>query len=91
MVKEFGVDAANKFAAFVSAQKYLMKDAVDREGLTCEFEMRRSYDVFVDKEEAEAAEDLYRTAAKEGHAWVRDFDFVESCFAEQVCRFEDIP
>jgi hypothetical protein len=90
-IKKFGVDAANEFAAFVSAQKYLMKDAVDREELTCEFEMRRSYDVFVDQEEARAAEELYRTATKEGQAWVRDFDFVESRIAEQVCRFEDIP
>lgn len=90
-VKKFGLDAANEFAAFVSAQKYLMKDAVDREELTCEFEMRRSYDVFVDQEEARAAEELYRTAAKGGQAWVRDFDFVESRVAEQVCRFEDIP
>ncbi|KAH0352465.1 FAD dependent oxidoreductase, partial [Aureobasidium melanogenum] len=84
MIKKFGVDAANEFAAFVSAQKFLMKDAVDREELACEFEMRRSYDVFVDQEEARAAEELYRTATKEGQAWVRDFDFVESWVAEQV-------
>ncbi|KAG9659312.1 FAD dependent oxidoreductase, partial [Aureobasidium melanogenum] len=88
MIKNFGVDAANEFAAFVSAQKYLMKDAVDREELTCEFEMRRSYDVFVDQEEARAAEELYRTATKEGHAWVRDFDFVESWVVEQVTSIQ---
>ncbi|KAK6004681.1 hypothetical protein QM012_008543 [Aureobasidium pullulans] len=84
MIKKFGVDAANEFAAFVSAQKYLMKDAVDREELTCEFEMRRSYDVFVDEEEARQAQELYRTAIQEGQDWVRDFDYVESWLVEHV-------
>lgn len=90
MIKKFGVEAANEFAAFVSAQKYLMKDAVDREELTCEFEMRRSYDVFVDGEEAQAAEELYRTAVKEGHDWARDLDFVGASFVEQVCHLTDV-
>lgn len=91
MIKKFGVDTANEFAAFVSAQKYLMKDAVDREELTCEFEMRRSYDVFIDEAEARAAEELYRTAVKDGHHWVRDLDFVDSSFVEQVRHLDDIP
>lgn len=89
MIKKFGVDTANEFAAFVSAQKYLMKDAVDREELACEFEMRRSHDVYVEEEEAKAAGELYRTAIKEGHDWVRDVDFVDSSFAEQVCHFKN--
>lgn len=88
MVKQFGINVANEFAAFVSAQRYLMKDAVNREELTCEFEVRRSYDAYVDKEEAEAAEELYRNAIRDGHDWVRDFDFVEYRVAEQVCRLE---
>ena len=61
-LKDVGMEAANELAAFTSAQKYAMKDAVDREGLDCEFEMRRSYDVYVDEEDAKEAEGLYRTA-----------------------------
>ncbi|CAD0092008.1 unnamed protein product, partial [Aureobasidium vineae] len=83
VMKERGLDAANELAAFVSAQKYQMKDAVDREGLNCEFEMRRSYDVFIDKGEAIQAEHLYRTATKEGYQWARDLDFVGPEHAEQ--------
>jgi hypothetical protein len=83
--KDAGVEAANELAAFVSAQRYAMKDAVDREGLDCEFEVRRSYDVYVDEEDAKEAEELYRTAMRDGHQWARDFDFVGCEFAEQVC------
>ena len=61
-----------------------MKDAVDREDLDCEFEMRRSYDVYIDEGDAKEAEKLYRTAIREGHQWARDFDFVGEEFAEQV-------
>lgn len=61
-----------------------MKDAVDREGLNCEFEMRRSYDVYIDEEDAKQAEELYHSAIREGHQWARDFDFVGEEFAEQV-------
>lgn len=86
LLKESGVEAANEFAAFVSNQKYAMKDAVDRENLNCEFEMRRSYDVYIDENDAKEAEELYRIAMSEGHQWARDFDFVGPEFAEQVCR-----
>ena len=78
------VKTANEMAAFSSNQKYAMKDAVDREGLNCEFDMRRSYDVYIDEGDAKQAEDLYRTAVREGHRWARDFDFVDGEFAEQV-------
>ncbi|KAI5241295.1 FAD dependent oxidoreductase [Aureobasidium subglaciale] len=88
LISNAGVDAANELAAFVSAQKYHMKDAVDREELDCEFEMRRSYDVYVKEEEAREAEQLYRAAVKEGHAWVRDLDFVGPRFAEQVTSIQ---
>jgi hypothetical protein len=84
--EEHGVEAANEFAAFALAQQYHMKDAVDREGLDCEFEMRRSYDVHIDEEDAKQAEELYRTAMREGYPWARDLDFVGPEFVEQVCR-----
>jgi hypothetical protein len=81
------VEAANEFAAFVAAQQYSLKDTVYREALNCEFEMRRSYDVYIDEKDAKEAEKLYRTAIKEGHQWARDLDFVGPEFAEQVYQF----
>jgi hypothetical protein len=84
ILKEHGLEAANSLAAFVKAQQYHMKNAVDRENLDCEFETRRTYDVYIDEEDAKEAEELYRTAITEGHQWARDLDFVGPGFAEQV-------
>jgi hypothetical protein len=84
LLKEHGLEAANSLAAFVKAQQYHMKDAVDRENLDCEFEMRRTYDVYTDEQDAKEAEELYRTAITEGHQWARDLDFVGGEFVEQV-------
>jgi hypothetical protein len=87
LLKEHGLEAANSLAAFVKAQQYHMKDAVDRENLDCEFEMRRTYDVYIDEQDAKEAEELYRLAITEGHQWARDLDFVGGEFAEQVSFF----
>jgi hypothetical protein len=84
ILKEHGLEAANSLAEFVKAQQYHMKDAVDREGLDCEFEMRRTYDVYIDEKDAKEAEELYHAAMEEGHEWARDLDFVGSERAEQV-------
>lgn len=84
LLKEHGLEAANSLAAFAKAQQYHMKDAVDRENLDCEFEMRRTYDVYIDEKDAKEAEELYRTAIIEGHQWARDLDFVGGEFVEQV-------
>jgi hypothetical protein len=83
--KEHGLEAANTLAAFALAQQYHMKQVVDRENLDCEFEMRRSYDVYIDEEDAKQAEELYRTAMREGYPWARDLDLVGGEFVEQVC------
>jgi hypothetical protein len=89
--KEFGVEAANDLAAFASSQQYHMKEVVDRENLDCEFEMRRSYDVYIDEADAKAAEELYRTAMREGYSWARDLDFVGGEFVEQVYSPTHLP
>jgi hypothetical protein len=84
LLKEHGLEAANSLAAFVKAQQYHMKDAVERENIDCESEIRRTYDVYIDEEDAKEAEELYRTAITEGHQWARDLDFVGRELVEQV-------
>ncbi|THY22475.1 FAD dependent oxidoreductase [Aureobasidium pullulans] len=84
LFKDYDAEAADECVAFVYSQSHLMKEAVDREGLHCEFELRRTYDVFVDGQDAKDAEETYRTAVKEGHKWVKEVSFVDSRYAEQV-------
>ncbi|KAI0485326.1 FAD dependent oxidoreductase [Xylariaceae sp. FL0804] len=64
--------------AFVDAQIAALKDAVQREGLDCEFELRRSWDAFVGgAEEAAEVEAGWRAAVARGDAWTRERDWVE--------------
>ena len=63
---------------------YAIKDVVQSEKLDCEFEMRRSYDVYRIGEEAEQARDFFDASVDAGHKWTREVDFVGEKFAEQV-------
>jgi hypothetical protein len=85
--EEHGLEAANDLAAFALSQHNHMKEVVDRENIDCEFEMRRSYDVYIDEADAKAAEELYRIAMREGYPWARDLDFVGGEFVEQVYSY----
>ena len=40
----------------VRAQPYAIKQAVEEEALDCEFELRRSFDIYLDGTDGEAAE-----------------------------------
>lgn len=75
---------AQEVAAFVNEQIYAIKDAVESEGLDCEFELRRSYDVFLDEGEAREAEKLFGDSLKMKQKWTRYVDFVGGKRAEQV-------
>lgn len=73
-----------EFRDLVMNQIYAIKDAVESEDLDCEFELRRSYDVFIDGGEAEDIRREFQTCLKAGHPWTRDFIFVDERHAEQV-------
>ncbi|KAH7036807.1 FAD dependent oxidoreductase [Macrophomina phaseolina] len=83
----FGPAAASAFASFVAAQTAALKHVVEQEdGLAaeCEFELRRTYDVFTQEEDAQWAEDEWRRVLERGDAWARDMDFVAPAWAERV-------
>ncbi|KAI6833520.1 FAD dependent oxidoreductase [Hortaea werneckii] len=84
MIQQYGIEVANEFAAFVYNQKYAMKECVEREKLDCEFEMRRSFDVFLDEGEAKEAKAWFRQCLKEGHEWTHECDWIDEKHVEQV-------
>lgn len=45
--RRFGEEAATEALNFSRAHVYALKKVVEEEGIDCEFELRRSYDVFV--------------------------------------------
>lgn len=75
---------AESFASFVHNHIFALKHVVEAEGLDCEFELRRSFDVFLDEGQAEYARTQYQAGVKAGHRWTKEVDFVGAEFAEQV-------
>lgn len=84
LAKRHGIDAAEELAAFVHDVVDRIKDVVDKEVLQCEFELRRTYDVFLDEEEAREAEKAFVQSRENGEKWTRTMDFVSKDFVEQV-------
>jgi len=84
LFNDYDPEAADECVAFVYSQNHLIKEVVDREGLDCEFELRRTYDVLVDEQDAKEAEETYKTGFREGYKWVKEVSFVDSRYAEQV-------
>jgi len=82
--KRHGADTAEHLAAFVNDHIYAIKDVVEREGIDCEFELRRSFDVFLDAEEAQIAKEGFQEALKERRSWTRERNLVDGPNLEQV-------
>ncbi|KAK8050786.1 hypothetical protein PG994_012516 [Apiospora phragmitis] len=85
IIQKHGPAAADQFAALVRAQLDALKEIVERERLDdCEFELRRSYDVFLHADEAAEMEAKWRECRERGYPWTREHDFVGARFAERV-------
>lgn len=84
IIKRDGLDAATEFRQLVHDQIYALKEVVEREGLECEFELRRSFDVFLDEGEAEKARVAFERCRKEGQSWTKEVEWVGKEFVEQV-------
>lgn len=84
IIKNHGVETADQFAALVRAQIDALKAVVEKEQLDCEFELRRSYDVFLHADEAREMEAKWRECLQQGYPWTREHDFVGEAFAEMV-------
>jgi glycine/D-amino acid oxidase-like deaminating enzyme len=66
-----------------------IKRVVDEEGLDCEFELRRSFDVFQDPEEYGKVKDVYEQAKKEGEKWVEGISLVPEEHVQQVTNVQE--
>lgn len=85
IINERNAEAADEYAAFISDLMHGLKTVVEKEKLDCEFEVRRTFDVFLDEKDAKEVGDLYRESVAKGHRWTRDRDMVPADRVEQVC------
>lgn len=84
LIRRFGVEAATDIINFSRKQVYALKKVVEEEDLDCEFELRRSYDVYCNEHEVDVARDFVRASQQTGQEWAADVDFIEGDMAEQV-------
>lgn len=84
IIKRDGLEAASEVRQLVHDQIYAIKDVVEKEDLDCEFELRRSYDVFLTEPEAEKARQEFEVYRREGQKWTREVDWLGKEFVEQV-------
>lgn len=81
---KLGPTAANAIWRFVADHIDALKDVVEKEGLECEFELRRSFDVFTSADDARSMEKRFHEARDRGDAWTKDRAWIGPEFAERV-------
>lgn len=64
MLKQYGPEVANELADFHLAHIYAIKAIVDKENIDCDFLLTRTFDVFMDEDQAKEQEDMVRDLYK---------------------------
>ncbi|RYC65669.1 hypothetical protein CHU98_g531 [Xylaria longipes] len=79
-----GLQQAEKLVAFVGANIDTFKNVVERERLDCEFELRRSYDAYMNEKEAASMRESWAQHATRGEYWMQPRQLVDINLAEPV-------
>lgn len=88
-----GDDGGSKRTAFqdyVARVMLELKRIVEDEDLDCEFELRRSFDVFTDAEQASSIYTKYDAARKAGEQWTQEVSWISTLRATQVTSIKDV-
>lgn len=86
LIKRHGLEATMEYRDLVLENIYATKQTVEREDIDCEFELRRSFDVFIDEAESEEIWQEYESCLKAEERWTKDVSFWGKDHAEQVRR-----
>lgn len=81
---KFGTAAADQLARFVLAQIKALKEVIEKEAIDCEFELRRSYDVFKSESEAARLEVKWKGYLAKDCEWTSNVHWIGSKFAERL-------
>lgn len=83
-IKRHGIKMTEQLNKFVNAQIYAFKHVVEKEKLDCEFELRRSYDTYLDETEARDFGALFSKSVANGEEWTREMQLIDEATVEQV-------
>jgi glycine/D-amino acid oxidase-like deaminating enzyme len=81
---KFGAAAADEIARFVWAQSPALKGVIEKEAIDCEFELRRSYDVFKSEDEAAQMETKWKEYLSKDCKWTANVQWTGNRFAERL-------
>lgn len=63
---------------------HALKDVVEKEDIPCEFELRRSYDTFSSKSDAQTMKAAFQRCLERGDEWTRNRQWIGEEFAERL-------
>ncbi|TQV91056.1 FAD dependent oxidoreductase [Cordyceps javanica] len=82
--EQHGPAAAAALVSWSEAQRRCLQQISEDEGIDCELQVRRSYDIFFDKEHAAGLKEWLSARRKEGVDWLKDMQWVEGPHIERV-------
>lgn len=68
----------------IRAQPYAIKHAVEEEALDCEFELRRSFDIYLDEQDGGSAAAGFKDSINAGQRWTKEVGHVLQQHIDQV-------
>ncbi|KAL7905190.1 FAD dependent oxidoreductase [Trichoderma velutinum] len=89
LAKDYGRENAAEVAQFHLSQIYAMKETIEKEKIDCDFALRRSYDVYLDKTESEYANVVSNHQLMAGVAVSKHVEFINKKYTEQLTRAKD--
>lgn len=78
-----------EFQDYVGRVMRELKRIVEEERIECEFELRRSFDVFTDAVDAEKVFERYEDARKKGEEWTQNVSWIGAGTVEQVTSIKN--
>lgn len=84
LIQNYGSSTAGEIVKFVRANIYGMKRVIEKENIEAEAELRRSFDVSLDKEDAAEVKREFNEQSNSGFPLSEDVGYVGKEFAERV-------
>jgi hypothetical protein len=84
-----GPEAVDELAVYVHEIMDNLKHIVDEGELQCGSELRRTFNVQLDREEGWRLKEVYDTARKEGR-WTMSVDFIDETIVEHVTSIKGV-
>lgn len=85
LIQNYGSTAAGEIVEFVRANIYGVKRVIEKEKIEAEAELRRSFDVSLDKEDANEVKKKFEEQLQSNFPLTEDVGYVGEEFAERVC------